>query len=85
MKDLTHRFDVALIIITHNLGVVARYADRVNVMYAGKFVEMGTALQIYLGPKHPYTLGLLRSAVRVSSRPSGQIGGTGKLPPGSHP
>jgi oligopeptide/dipeptide ABC transporter ATP-binding protein len=65
MKDLTHRFDVALIIITHNLGVVARYADRVNVMYAGKFVEMGTALQIYHGPKHPYTLGLLRSVPRL--------------------
>jgi len=65
MKDLTHRFDVALIIITHNLGVVARYADRVNVMYAGRFVEMGTALQIYHSPKHPYTLGLLRSVPRL--------------------
>jgi oligopeptide/dipeptide ABC transporter ATP-binding protein len=65
MKDLTHRFDVALIIITHNLGVVARYADRVNVMYAGRFVETGTALQIYHGPKHPYTLGLLRSIPRL--------------------
>ena len=47
MKDLTREMGVALIIITHNLGVVARYADRVNVMYAGKIVEMGTAMQIY--------------------------------------
>ena len=43
MQSLTHRLGVALIIITHNLGVVARYADRVNVMYAGRIVESGTA------------------------------------------
>ena len=65
MKDLTHRLGVALIIITHNLGVVARYADLVNVMYAGKIVESGTARQIYHHPKHPYTLGLLRSVPRL--------------------
>lgn len=65
MKDLTHRFGVALMIITHNLGVVARYADRVNVMYAGKIIEMGTAHQIYHNPHHPYTLGLLRSVPRL--------------------
>jgi len=65
MKDLTHRFGVALIVITHNLGVVARYADLVNVMYAGKIVEMGTAIQIYHHPRHPYTLGLLRSIPRL--------------------
>ena len=47
MKDLTQRLGVALIIITHNLGVVARYADRVNVMYAGRIVESGTARDIY--------------------------------------
>ena len=65
MKDLTHRLGVALILITHNLGVVARYADLVNVMYAGKIVEMGTARQIYHNPRHPYTLGLLRSVPRL--------------------
>ncbi|CAB1056537.1 Oligopeptide ABC transporter, ATP-binding protein OppD (TC 3.A.1.5.1) [Olavius sp. associated proteobacterium Delta 1] len=65
MKDLTNRLGVALIIITHNLGVVARYADLVNVMYAGKIVEMGTARQIYHNPRHPYTLGLLRSVPRL--------------------
>jgi len=65
MKDLSKRLGVALIIITHNLGVVARYADRVNVMYAGKIVEEGTADQIYHNPHHPYTLGLLASVPRM--------------------
>src|SRR5680860_390496 len=55
MKELTRRMGVALIVITHNLGVVARYADRVNVMYAGKIIESGTALDIYHRPRHPYT------------------------------
>ncbi|HET7597218.1 MAG TPA: ABC transporter ATP-binding protein, partial [Burkholderiales bacterium] len=53
MKDLTKRFGVALVIITHNLGVVARYADRVHVMYAGRIVESGTADDIYHRPTHP--------------------------------
>ncbi len=65
MKDLTKRLGVALIIITHNLGVVARYADRVNVMYAGKIIEEGTADQIYHNPRHPYTIGLLSSVPRM--------------------
>ena len=65
MKDLSKRLGVALIIITHNLGVVARYADRVNVMYAGKIVEEGTADQIYHNPHHPYTIGLLASVPRM--------------------
>jgi oligopeptide/dipeptide ABC transporter ATP-binding protein len=65
MKDLSQRFGVAMIIITHNLGVVARYADQVNVMYAGKVVEQGPARDIYHSPRHPYTLGLLRSVPRL--------------------
>jgi oligopeptide/dipeptide ABC transporter ATP-binding protein len=65
MKDLTRRLGVALIVITHNLGVVARYADRVNVMYAGKIIETGTAHQVYHNPSHPYTLALLRSIPRM--------------------
>jgi oligopeptide/dipeptide ABC transporter ATP-binding protein len=65
MKDLSRRFGVAMLIITHNLGVVARYADRVNVMYAGKIIERGTAREIYANPRHPYTLGLLRSVPRL--------------------
>ncbi len=65
MKDLTKRLGVALVIITHNLGVVARYADRVNVMYAGKIVEQGSAADIYRAPRHPYTVGLLGSVPRL--------------------
>jgi len=68
MKDLTKRLGVALIIITHNLGVVARYANRVNVMYAGKIIERGNALDIYHNPRHPYTLGLLRSVPRLDQK-----------------
>jgi oligopeptide/dipeptide ABC transporter ATP-binding protein len=56
---------MALIIITHNLGVVARYADRVNVMYAGKIVEKGNAQEIYHHPMHPYTIGLMASVPRL--------------------
>jgi oligopeptide transport system ATP-binding protein len=65
MKQLTQRLNVALIIITHNLGVVARYANRVNVMYAGRIVESGTAQAIYHDPRHPYTIALLRSVPRL--------------------
>ena len=65
MKSLTQEFGVALIVITHNLGVVARYADRVNIMYAGRIIERGTAREIYSNPRHPYTVGLLRSVPRL--------------------
>jgi oligopeptide/dipeptide ABC transporter ATP-binding protein len=65
MNGLTHRLNVALIIITHNLGVVARYAKRVNVMYAGRIVESGPAAAIYHDPRHPYTMALLRSVPRL--------------------
>ena len=65
MKDLSRRLGVAMLMITHNLGVVARYADRVNVMYAGKIIERATAREIYANPRHPYTLGLLRSVPRL--------------------
>jgi len=65
MRDLSRRLGVAMLIITHNLGVVARYADRVNVMYAGRIVESASAAELYANPRHPYTLGLLRSVPRL--------------------
>ncbi len=65
MKALTQRLNIALVIITHNLGVVARYAQRVNVMYAGRIVESGPAAAIYRDPRHPYTIALLRSVPRL--------------------
>lgn len=61
MNDLKDKLGTAIIIITHNLGVVARMAKHVAVMYAGKIVETGTVLEVFNHPKHPYTLGLLGS------------------------
>jgi peptide/nickel transport system ATP-binding protein len=70
MKDLSRRLNIALILITHNLGVVARYADRVIVMYAGRQAEQGAADAVFHRPRHPYTMGLLRSVPRLD-RPRG--------------
>jgi oligopeptide transport system ATP-binding protein len=67
IAGLRAEFNTAVMIITHNLGVVARYVDRVNVMYAGNLVETGTTEVIYAEPKHPYTLGLLASVPRLDS------------------
>ena len=61
---------VAVILITHNLGVVARYVDRINVMYAGRIVERGGLAEIFSDPKHPYTEGLLASVPRLD-KPKG--------------
>jgi len=65
LKDLSRRLGIATIMITHNLGIVARYADRVNVMYAARIVESGTAEEVFARPRHPYTVGLLRSVPRL--------------------
>ncbi|MBL8808052.1 MAG: ABC transporter ATP-binding protein [Rhodospirillales bacterium] len=59
LKDLQAEFGMALVLITHDLGVVARIADRVAVMYAGEVVERGTAAQVFAAPRHPYTAGLI--------------------------
>ena len=61
LKELQQQFQMAIIFITHDLGVVAYVADRVAVMYAGKVVEVGTAEEVFYNPQHPYTWGLLRS------------------------
>jgi len=61
LGDLKARFDLSLLLITHDLGVVARQADRVAVMYAGRIVEQGPVRPILRDPKHPYTRGLLAS------------------------
>jgi oligopeptide/dipeptide ABC transporter ATP-binding protein len=89
MRDLSRRLGVAMLIITHNLGVVARYADRVNVMYAGRIIERATARELYANPRHPYTLGLLRSVPRLDEprrarlQPiEGQPPDLTRLPPG---
>ncbi len=65
LKELTRETQAALILITHDLGVVARYADRVAVMYGGRIVEQAAARDLYARPSHPYTRGLLASVPRL--------------------
>jgi oligopeptide/dipeptide ABC transporter ATP-binding protein len=81
MKDLCRRLGIAMVLITHNLGVVARYADRVNVMYAGKLVEQGLARDLYARPHHPYTRGLLRSVPRLDAPRQAQLHPIAGQPP----
>lgn len=65
VKELTSRLGTAVILITHNLGVVARHVNRMAVMYAGRIVEQGPAAEVYANPRHPYTVGLLASVPRL--------------------
>ncbi|HEY0442698.1 MAG TPA: ABC transporter ATP-binding protein [Candidatus Limnocylindrales bacterium] len=65
LKDLTERLGTAVILITHDLGVVAGMTQRINVMYAGFIVETGTTVDVFAEPSHPYTVGLLHSIPRV--------------------
>ena len=81
MQDLCRQNGVALIVITHNLGVVARYADRVNVMYAGNVVERGSAQEIYHNPQHPYTKGPLNSVPRLDDTVKKKLDPIQGLPP----
>ena len=81
MQDLAAQFGTAMIIITHNLGVVARYAHRVIVMYAGKIIETGDAREIYHNPSHPYTMGLLASVPRLDEAERTRLEAIEGLPP----
>ncbi len=81
MARLSREFGTSVIIITHNLGVVARYADRVNVMYAGKIIESSTAVNVYGDPRHPYTLGLLNSVPRLDQAMGEKLVPIEGLPP----
>ena len=65
VNELAQRLNTAILIITHNLGIVARHAKRVNVMYAGHLVETASAIDLYGDTRHPYTLGLLSSVPRL--------------------
>jgi oligopeptide transport system ATP-binding protein len=68
LNKLVSERDTALILITHDLGVVAGMCERVNVMYGGMFMETGTAEQLFARPRHPYTLGLLESIPRLDAK-----------------
>ena len=67
LQDLQERLGTAIIIITHDLGVVAEIADDIAVMYAGRIVERGSTQEIFTSPQHPYTWGLLRSIPRLDN------------------
>jgi len=81
MKDLSRELGIALVVITHNLGIVARYADRVNVMYAARLAEQGTATAVFAKPLHPYTAGLLRSVPRLDRARGRKLETIDGLPP----
>ena len=67
LHDLRREFDTSLLLITHNLGIIAEACDRVAVMYAGEIVEIGDAREVFRAPQHPYTRELLRSTISLST------------------
>ena len=73
MKDLQEEFGMAIIFITHNLGVIAQIADEIAVMYLGGIVEQGPRLDIFHDPKHPYTMNLLRAIPRLGKTEGGRL------------
>ncbi|GAB3189864.1 ABC transporter ATP-binding protein [Hydrogenophaga aquatica] len=81
MQELCHRLRIALVIITHNLGVVARYADRVLVMYGGRMVEQGPCAQVFKQPRHLYTAGLLASVPTLVGPLGRRLEGIDGTPP----
>ncbi len=81
MTDLVKRINTALVIVTHNLGVVARYAQRIYIMYSGRIVEAGTTKDIFGNPRHPYTIGLLRCIPRLDEEEGRKLVPIEGLPP----
>ena len=81
MKDMVEQFDASLVIVTHNLGVVARYAQRIYIMYAGRIVEAGTTKDIFANPRHPYTIGLLKCIPRLDEEEGRKLVPIEGLPP----
>ncbi len=81
MADFQKRTEAAILLITHDLGVVAEMCDRVLVMYAGRIVEEASVEQIFRSPKHPYTVGLLESLPQLNTEPGTRL----KSIPGSPP
>jgi oligopeptide/dipeptide ABC transporter ATP-binding protein len=81
IKELRKRTDTAVILVTHDLGVVADIADRIAVMYAGRIVEQGTLDEIFYDPQHPYTWGLLGSIPRLDRERSRRLPSIAGAPP----
>lgn len=68
MYEMVNKYHTALVMVTHNLGIVARYVHRVNVMYAGKIIESGTVKEIWANPLHPYTEALLKCVPKLGEK-----------------
>ena len=68
INDLVVKNHTAMVLVTHNLGVVARYAKRINIMYAGRIVESGTVKEVWDNPSHPYTIGLLNCVPKLGKK-----------------
>jgi len=81
MTDMVTRFKASLVIVTHNLGVVARYAQRLYVMYAGRIVESGTSKEIFGTPRHPYTIALLACVPRLDEEDDRKLVPITGMPP----
>jgi oligopeptide/dipeptide ABC transporter ATP-binding protein len=81
MKSMVQRFKSSLIIVTHNLGVVARFAQRIYIMYAGRIVESGYCKDVFRQPRHPYTIGLLNSVPRLDEQEGRKLVPIRGLPP----
>ncbi len=81
MMDLKTKMNTAIILVTHDLGVVANFADRIQVMYAGEVVERGTTKEIFGESRHPYTWALLRSVPRLGSESKEELYALGGTPP----
>jgi peptide/nickel transport system ATP-binding protein len=81
MKNMVEQFRASLVIVTHNLGVVARYAQRIYIMYAGRIVESGTTKDIFGKPLHPYTVGLLKCIPRLDEEEGRKLVPIEGLPP----
>ncbi len=81
MTDMVARFKASLVIVTHNLGVVARYAQRLYVMYAGRIVESGTSKEIFGTPRHPYTIALLACVPRLDEEDDRKLFPITGMPP----
>jgi oligopeptide/dipeptide ABC transporter ATP-binding protein len=81
MMKMVEHYHNALIIVTHNLGIVARHAHRINVMYAGRIVESGPSEEIFQNPGHPYTIALLKSVPRLDEKRGRQLIPIPGIPP----
>jgi oligopeptide/dipeptide ABC transporter ATP-binding protein len=81
MMKMVENYHNALVIVTHNLGIVARHAQRINVMYAGRIVESGPSVEVFRNPGHPYTISLLKSVPRLDEKRGRQLVPIAGVPP----